>query len=345
MNQNNRTISVVMPTYNTPTGILREAVESILSQTYEDFEFIIIDDGSTDDSVDYLNSLKDKRIRLIRNPENLGITKSLNIGFEAARGKYIARMDGDDIALPNRLKKQYRFMERHPDVIVCGTGSKNFGADSRLIRVNKTNVDMETYRISTLFRNPGPTHPTAFFNHALLLKYGLKYDESLTYAQDYGLWVEIGQLGRICILKDTLLLRRVHENQISGKLRKEQIRCDMMIQGKLLQKLLADVTAEEADRHFRFSSGYYDVLICPEMTEWYRRLREANDRTGIYDRKKFKDYIDNTIVKQAVIRSFTPEMPMRERVGRLFHYLPWASALRASAGYIKRELTRRLRQK
>ncbi len=338
-------ISVVMPTYNTPTCILREAVESILNQTYEDFEFIIIDDGSTNDSVDYLNSLKDRRIRLIRNPENLGITKSLNIGFQVARGKYIARMDGDDVALPERFIKQYRFMERHPDVILCGSACKNIGADSRLIRVKEQNLDMETYRISALFRNPGPIHPTAFFNHALLLKYGLKYDESLIYSQDYGLWVEIGKVGHVCKLKDVLLLRRVHENQISGKLRKEQVRCDLMIQGKLLRKLLGDVTEEEVERHFWFSSGYYDVSICPEMTEWYRRLTEANDRVGIYDRKKFKGFINNTIIKQSVIRSFTPEMSMRKRVGRLFHYLPWTSALRGSAGYIKRELIRRLRKK
>ena len=147
--------------------MVREAVESILHQTYGDFEFIIIDDGSTNNSVDYLNSLKDKRIRLIRNPENVGITKSLNIGLRAAQGRYIARMDGDDVALPNRFQKQVAFMDRHPDVIVCGSACKNIGADSRLIRVNKTNIDMETYRISALFRNPGPMHPTAFLNHAL----------------------------------------------------------------------------------------------------------------------------------------------------------------------------------
>lgn len=338
-------ISVVMPTYNTAVPILKEAVDSILTQTFGAFEFIIIDDCSTNESRAYLQDLSDPRIRLIRNETNLGVTKSLNIGLAAAKGKYIARMDADDISLPTRFEKQFAFMERHPDVIVCGSACKNFGADTRLIPAPKMNIDMETYRISALFRNPGPMHPTAFFNHALFLKYGLKYDESLTYAQDYGLWVEIGKIGRVCMLKDVLLLRRVHENQISGKLRKEQIRCDMITREKLLRKLIGNVTAEEADRHYRFSSGYCDVPICPEMTEWYRRLIEANDRVGIYDRKKFKGYIDNTIIKQAVIRSFTPEMPMKKRVGRFFHYLPRTLALRASAGYIKRELTRRLRKK
>ena len=145
-------ISVVMPTYNTPVDILREAVESILWQTFRDFEFIIIDDGSTNESVDYLNRLEDKRIRLIRNPENISITKSLNISFRAAQGKSIARMDSDDISLPTHFEKQYVFMERHPDVIVCGTNVEGFGAEARI--TNERISDMEAYRIKALFAYP-----------------------------------------------------------------------------------------------------------------------------------------------------------------------------------------------
>ena len=114
-------ISVVMPTYNTQISILREAVDSILNQTFSDFEFIIIDDGSANDTYEYLKSIPDERIKIIKNDTNIGITKSLNIGFRAARGKYIARMDSDDIAFPDRFEKQYAFMESHPDVFVCGS--------------------------------------------------------------------------------------------------------------------------------------------------------------------------------------------------------------------------------
>ena len=155
-------ISVVMPVYNTPVDILREAVDSILCQTFRDFEFIIIDDGSEDATRLYLQNLKDDRIRLIRNHQNLGITRSLNTGLREAKGKYIARMDGDDIALPERLEKQYRFMETHPKVFMCGTNVEFFGAYSR---VTKSRIkDMDHYRISALFTYPGPAHPTAFFN-------------------------------------------------------------------------------------------------------------------------------------------------------------------------------------
>ena len=98
-------ISVIMPTYNTSVPILQEAVESILNQTYKNFEFIIINDCSTNGSGEYLESLDDSRIVLINNPTNLGVTKSLNIGLNVARGRYIARMDSDDISLPLRFEK------------------------------------------------------------------------------------------------------------------------------------------------------------------------------------------------------------------------------------------------
>ena len=113
-------ISVIMPTYNTPREFLENAIQSILRQTYGDFEFIIVDDCSTDDTEEYLRSIADSRIRVIRNQTNLGITKSLNIGLREARGEYIARMDSDDIALPERFEKQLKFMQEHQNVIVCG---------------------------------------------------------------------------------------------------------------------------------------------------------------------------------------------------------------------------------
>ena len=123
-------ISVVMPIYNTPVSFLKEAVESILNQTFSDFEFIIIDDGSANEVKEYLEGLTDPRIRIIRNEKNLGITKSLNIGFHAAKGKYIARMDSDDVSLSERFEKQFMFMETHPDVIMCGTDVEEFGLQS-----------------------------------------------------------------------------------------------------------------------------------------------------------------------------------------------------------------------
>ena len=336
-------ISVVMPTYNTPVPVLREAVDSILTQTFWDFEFIIIDDCSEPATREYLAGLTDPRIRLIRNETHLGVTKSLNIGFDRAKGRYIARMDSDDVSLPRRLEKQYARMERHPDVIVCGSGVRNFGANNRVYKAGKRNADMELYRIKTLFKNPGPFHPTAFFNHALLLQHGLRYNEDLIYAQDYGLWEQIGRCGRVSNLKPVLLKRRIHPGQISAKLRDIQIRCDQMTQEKQLRELLGNVTEEEKDLHYRFSSGYYKLPICPEMTEWYRRLMDANDRIRKYDRKKFNGYIFRSVIRPAVVRSFGPDMSLRRKKQLLFRYLPRREAMPAFVRYMARELLRRLK--
>lgn len=331
-------ISVVMPTYNTSIPILREAVESILIQTYSDFEFIIIDDCSTDGSWGYLCELNDQRIKLFRNETNLGITKSLIFGFNIAKGKYIARMDSDDIALPSRLEKQFKFMEKNPDVIVCGSYIQNFGADVRTVKTKGIFLDMEMYRISTLFRNPGPFHPTAFFNHELLLRYHLSYDDRLLYAQDYGLYAEIGQCGQVCNLKEILLKRRIHSDQITCRRREAQIKCDKMTQKKLLLELLDNVSEQELDLHYKCSTGQYGIKINSEMMKWYNNLIARNEEIGKYNKRKFRYYIFDTIIKNAIIRSFTPEIGYRQKVKMFYQYMPFLNALKASIGLVKRWL-------
>ena len=283
-------ISVVMSILNTSVPVLKEAVDSILQQTFSDFEFIIIDDGSTDEeTVAYLDgvAVSDPRVKILRNEVNLGTTKSLNIGFSAARGKYIARMDGDDISFPERFSKQYAFMESHPDVIVCGcrvTTDRNDASPAK-----GKMEDMDSYRIKMLFRNPGPTHPTAFFRRSVLLEKHIEYDESLRYSQDYGMWAELVKYGRICILQDRLVYYRIHDGQVSKAHREEQIRCDKVTQKKLLCELLGDVTEEELDLHYRYSTLYYrGQKLTKDVRRWYRKLIRANNKMRIYPRFLFR---------------------------------------------------------
>ena len=125
-------ISVVMPAYNAEKYIT-EAIDSILFQTFKDFEFIIINDASTDSTKDIIESYKDPRIKLVNNEQNKGVAKSLNIGISVACGKYIARMDADDIALPERFQKQFDFMEQHPNIDVCGSWAKKTGNENEII--------------------------------------------------------------------------------------------------------------------------------------------------------------------------------------------------------------------
>src|SRR3990167_9325600 len=128
----NPLVTVLMPVYN-GKKYLKEAIESVLNQTFRDFEFLIIDDGSTDKSAEIIKSFNDARIRLERNVTNLGLIKTLNNGLTLSRGKYIARMDCDDISLPKRLSVQVNFMEKHPEIGICGSWVKVMGLKQEFV--------------------------------------------------------------------------------------------------------------------------------------------------------------------------------------------------------------------
>lgn len=322
-------ISVVMSTYNTPVPILKEAVESILHQTLNDFEFIIIDDGSTDDSREYLAALQDNRIRLIRNSENIGLTKSLNIGLRAAKGKYIARMDSDDISLPTRFEKQYNYMERHLNVILCGSrvsySGNRRGTSSGKWRRKFENMD--DYRIRLLFANPGPHHPTFFMRHEMLKRHGIMYDENLYYSQDYGMCTVLSRYGDVVVLDDVLVHRHMLNNQISSAHRDEQIQCDKMTIEKLLIELLGDVSAEEVDFHFYYSAGIYsEARISPDVAAWYERLLEANSHLKIYNQRKLRKHIER-ILRILIAHTFSDKLSIIERLSLAIHYVSPVSVL------------------
>ena len=281
-------ISVIMPTYNTEVQMLKEAVNSILNQSFQDFEFIIINDGSTNGTDVYLNSIHDKRIKIIHNQKNIGITKSLNIGLENANGQYIARMDADDISLPTRFERQYFFMESHPDIVMCGATVQNFGANkkSHVARIK----DMDHYRIKTLFYYPGPLHPTMFIRHQILVDYKIAYDEGLAYDQDYDMCEKISRTGgKIVILPEILLYRRIHTNRITNKYYEKQKQCTIVTQKRLLQELLESVTDDELALHYRFSyeKVFHSLSDFSKCLTWYLKLIRANNHVKKYPRKKF----------------------------------------------------------
>ena len=303
---NSLPISVIMPTYNTDLEMLKESVESILNQTFRDFEFIIIDDGSTNGTDEYLNGIQDNRVRIIKNLHNIGITKSLNIGLREAGGKYIARMDADDISLPGRLEKQFNYMEAHPDVVMCGCWLEEFGKVVALRRPHIPN--MEQYRIKTLFAYPSPLHPTMFIRHEILTEHNIEYDEGLPYAQDYALCVALGNLGEIKILPEVLLRRRIHTKRVTDEHYAHQKQCSMVTQKKILLELLGDVADAEVALHYRYSyekifTGIPDVVKC---FRWYLKLVCANNRVGKYPKRKFVIYVCKLFMF-VTVQSFMPK--------------------------------------
>jgi glycosyltransferase involved in cell wall biosynthesis len=152
----NPKVTVLLPSYN-GEKFISEALKSISDQTFSDLEILVINDGSIDGTLDILNKAKEPRLRIINNEKNLGLVASLNIGIDNALGEYIARMDQDDIALPERLEKQVKFMDSHNDVAACGTWVKTFGKIDGFI--NKTLTDPEDIKANLLFYT-SMAHPT-----------------------------------------------------------------------------------------------------------------------------------------------------------------------------------------
>ena len=311
----NAKISVVMPTYNTDIPVLVEAVTSILNQTFSDFEFIIVDDCSQNGTQEYLLSIQDDRVKVIRNTENLGVTKSLNVGLKAAKGEYIARMDADDIALPERFEKQLTFMENHRDVIVCGTWIQAFG-DSDYTQ-KRTIPGKEALRCRMLFDNSyGLSHPTAFFRAAALRKYNIEYDEELPTAQDYGMWSVCCEYGELANVPEVLLNYRVHKKQISVAKRQVQIECAHYVQRKLLYRLGIE---DEADiqKHFSFCD---DDGFTKEMVRWAKQVEKKNSQRGIYNKREFKRTISNFTTYKMTVHSAKFKMP--NEIPKLFRSVP-----------------------
>ncbi len=206
-------ISVIMPVHN-GERFLREAVDSILGQTFRDLELIVVDDGSGDRTPVILDSFDDRRIRRLTNDHNIGLTRSLNRGLENARGDFVARMDADDVAEPHRLERQQAFMAADPEVGLCGTAAGRIdeaGNGTGIVKMPLNDIEIRWW---CLTGNPF-LHPTVMIRRPVLAETDLRYDESFETAQDYDLWARMLEKTRGANLAEPLVRLRVHDRSVS----------------------------------------------------------------------------------------------------------------------------------
>lgn len=215
-------ISVVMSVYN-EERYLRHALDSILGQTFRDFEVIIFDDASTDRTPEILDeyAARDSRIRVIRNSENEGATINANKGLKLARGEYIARMDGDDVSLPERFDHQLNFLDSHLDHVVSGTSFHVIDDNGRVLRTDIEATESWEVEWISLFRPPF-TQSSVMFRATLVHDHALFYDEAYRTSQDFDMWARMLNYGKGVSLPEPLILYRVHPNAVSVKRRDEQ---------------------------------------------------------------------------------------------------------------------------
>ena len=203
-------ISVIMSVYN-GMPFLKEAIASILKQTYKNFEFIIVDDGSKDKSWEYLKSLKDTRIKLLKNGKNLGLAASLNKALKKAKGDFIARMDADDVSFPQRLETQIKFLEKNHDIDICGSYVSVIDEDGKIIgQIKKPLTDIEIKK--ELFWLTSLLHPTWFGKKEVFRKLN-GYDERWDYVEDFEFLTRAKDYKMANIPKHLLLFRSQKERR------------------------------------------------------------------------------------------------------------------------------------
>jgi glycosyltransferase involved in cell wall biosynthesis len=212
-------VTVLMPVYN-GGAFLRPAVDSVLAQTFRDFELLIIDDGSTDGSLKTIEAERDSRIRLVHNPENLGLITTLNRGIELVTGTYLARMDADDLCEPRRFERQVEYLDTHPEVGVCSTWATFIDAAGRETGILQTPTGRLLER---QFWRPSPLiHPAVMARTTLLREH--RYATEFADAEDYELWLRIHARTRFHNLSEPLLRLRRHGKNVSMVRRENQLR-------------------------------------------------------------------------------------------------------------------------
>ncbi len=278
-------ISVIMAMHN-GLPYLYAAIDSVLNQTYDDFELIVVDDASSDGSLKILQAYHDKRIKLLKNIKQKGLSQSLNRGLAAARGKYIARMDHDDISLPQRLLTQKEYLDLHAQVDVVGSWAKIIGGNPEMIWRPPAN-DGEIR--SELIFNPSLVHSSVMFRRQA----GLRYNPDIVRAQDYDLWCRVAGKVRFANIEQVLLCYRIHARQVGKQKASEQIQIADQIRAKRLRTLGLQPTKKQLRLHHRISrwrfAGDEHGLIA--IGRWLNLLGKS---------AKFKSRAENETFRKAL---------------------------------------------
>lgn len=282
-------ISVLLPVYN-GEPFITEAVKSILGQTFADFELVIIDDASTDSTPSTLSVLagEDERIVLLRNERNLGICETLNRGISVARGEFIARMDADDVSLPQRLEKQLRFMREHPDVGICGTWVRYIDADGNALSVSRVPTGDRELKSALLF-SVGIFHSSAVFRRSSFPSGQLRYDDEYRHAEDYELWSRAAGFTKLSNLAEVLVAYRIHQRQSRSSVPGPQHDAALRVQLRQLAALGVDPDPGQISTHDTWNSRRFPLRrqFLDGAESWLLLLQQANQISGVYPEPEF----------------------------------------------------------
>ncbi|MDU8885474.1 glycosyltransferase [Yeosuana sp. MJ-SS3] len=304
-------ISVVMATFN-GERFISEAIQSILDQTFKDFEFIIVDDGSTDNTAQVIHSFKDHRIIYVKKEINSGIADSLNAGIAKAKGKYIARMDDDDVSMPMRFEKQLRVLENDPNIIFCGTIAQDHSGKPIVSPEHHDDILLRLF----FFRNP-IFHPTALIRKSILLKH--KYRPEMVPAEDHDLWSRLLFQGRFYQIQEPLLYVRLHQTSITARRRQEQLQHNVSI-SKFVHHKVGFKPLKNHDEHIRIMASHdYSIhgIELRRLIKWIKNLKKVNKKIGKFPKEKF-NIVANECLKRFITSYFTSNKITKKAVSFLY---------------------------
>ena len=277
-----------MPCFNAKNYIA-EAIDSILGQSLRNFELIIVNDGSTDNTEMLVGEFSDKRIRYLSLDKNQGNYVARNKGLDVAKGKYIAMADADDISLPERLQTQYNFLEANPNVAAIGTRMEIINQEGKSIHTTEEPLGYDEIQIAFL-RDNCLAQPTLMFRRDLLAK-GYRYDESFRYCGNYDFVQRIIQSNQVANLKPALVKYRIHPTQITSSKRNQLLQQGNRTRIKQLKDWGLDFSEVEKEIHFKLILGVYmDELELKLAEGWLNKLLEHNEKTKRYHRRYFHIY-------------------------------------------------------
>lgn len=275
-------VTFLMAVHN-GAGTVAAAMESVLGQTFGDFEFLIVDDGSSDGSGEVALSFGDRRVRVLVNEKNVGLSAALNRGLREARGEFVARMDADDMCMPERAARQVEFLRGNKDVAVVGSFVETFGEGAQG-KVIAYPTEADAVGATLLFRS-ALAHPAVMFRREALARHGLSYEEKYWGAQDYALWLGCVEKGlRLANIGEVLLRYRVHGGQLSAAMEKMQGE-GTVIRSRFLKAWSGEIREEELALHDMVSRDFFEATdeFVAAAVRWLKRLailNEARPRFG-----------------------------------------------------------------
>lgn len=297
-------VSVLMPVYNAEK-FLDESIGSILNQTYKDFEFYIINDGSTDKSEEIIQSYRDPRIKYIKNDKNIGYIKSLNKGLQLITSKYIVRMDSDDVSFKDRIEKQVHYMESNQQVAVCGSSIIKFRQDaSTATRVTYVITDPKILAFSSIFYT-SIYHPSVIIRNDIIKNNNLTYQEKYYYAEDKAIWLDMNEYGLLGNIEEPLLYYRLHDKQVSTQFAITQVNNSLARTKLELEKYEANLDHLDVNtlEYICYPHKCPNLKLMYSVEEGMRALSSAFLKSNKYNEALIHDYFRSQLLKMVAVSS------------------------------------------